>query len=296
MNHQITTTDMESIFERITKHVCHPCKVCGKPESSWDEDSHCKECWDASPEKAAETAEKERKISEHALRHATEQLAKIVSPEIRATDIEHPDFNLGTLERIKSVFDPESPDWFWLHSHTSGRCKSRIAYLLLLEQYAAQLRNQVDARTGSFRGYGGIFPKVAWVDGDRLTEACRVRHQYSLGDWVMTAAHELVETARTAPFLVIDDLTKRKITGEAASDGLWEIIKHRHEYHLRTIITDNFLPEDLEGMLHPKHAPYIIRRLADRCIQVNFDATASGCSRSGQSSESQSGEFSLGRS
>jgi hypothetical protein len=287
-----TKESLDDIFDRITNHVYHPCKVCGKPEACWSEDSHCDECWDASPEKAAQVAEKERKITEVARRFATDRLAGIVSPEIRATDINHPEFNGETWERIKSAFDPESPDWFWLHSHTSGRCKSRIAYLLLLEQYASGIKKQVD-ESGSYRGN---LPRAVWVDGDRLTEACRVRHQYSLGNEVMTEAHELVEAARTAPFLVIDDLSKRKITGEAASDGLWEIIKHRHEWKLRTIITDNFLPEDLEGMLHPKHSPYIIRRLAERCIQVDFDATASGCSPSGQSFESLSGESSLGRS
>lgn len=288
-----TKESIETIFDRLMADCHnHPCSKCGAPESSHEEDGHCDECWQTSPERAAQIAEKGRKITEVARRLATDRLAGIVSPEIRATDINHPEFNGETWERIKSAFNPELSDWFWLHSHTSGRCKSRIAYLLLLEQYASGIKKQV-SESGS---YNGNLPRAVWVDGDRLTEACRVRHQYSLGNEVMTEAHELVEAARTAPFLVIDDLSKRKITGEAASDGLWEIIKHRHEWKLRTIITDNFLPEDLEGMLHAKHAPYIIRRLAERCIQVDFDATPSGCSPSDQSSESLSGESSLVRS
>jgi hypothetical protein len=192
-----------------------------------------------------------------------------VSPEIRETDIDHPDFNRRAWERINGGWSPESTDWLWLHSKTSGRCKSRIAYLLLRQQYLALIQPVV-SNFGSYRN--GALPRVLWVDGDRLTEAFRTRNQYSLGESVMADAHDLVERSRTADLLVIDDLTKRKLTGEAASDGLWEIIKHRHEYRRRTIITDNFLPEALEDMLHEKHAAYIIRRLVERCIQVDFDA------------------------
>lgn len=286
------TSNIESTFDSIISHVYHQCRRCGAPESCWEEDDLCPDCWEASPERAAEIAEIQRKNEEEARRHATEMLAKIVSPEIRETNIEHPDFNLAAWLRIKTAFDPESKDWFWLHSATSGRCKSRVGYLLLREQFAAAIKKSA---TQKGTGTKGQLPEVAWIDGDRLTEACRVRHQYSLGDGVMAAAHDLVETARRAKFLVIDDLTKRKITGEAASDGLWEIIKHRHEYHLQTIITDNVVPEGLEAMLHPKHAAYIIRRLAERCIEVNFDVTASEYSQSGRSFELQShGSLSAG--
>jgi hypothetical protein len=263
-----TKESIDTIFDRLIADCHkHPCKVCGKPESSHEEDGHCDECWDASPEKAARIAEKQRKIAETARGMATARLAGIVPLEIRGTDTAHPQFNLSGWQRIQGAHDHDSTDWFWIHSRTSGRCKSRVAYLLLLDQFTMAIGKRID-ENGSHRGN---LPTVAWVDGDRLTEAFRVRHQYSLGEGVMTAAHELVEHATTATLLVIDDLTKRKLSGEAASDGLWEIIKHREAWHLRTIITDNYLPEDLEGMLHVKHAEYITRRLQERCIQVDFD-------------------------
>lgn len=268
MNTQAKGDDFAAILDRMMADCHkHPCKVCGEPESSHDEDGHCDDCWQTSPERAAQIAEKERKIAETARGMAIARLAGTVSPEIRETDTKHRDFNREAWERIQSAHDLESTDWLWIHSRTSGRCKSRVAYLLLLDQFTKAISKRID-ENGSHRGN---LPTVAWIDGDRLTEAFRVRHQYSLGEGVMTAAHELVEHATTATLLVIDDLTKRKLSGEAASDGLWEIIKHRHEWKLRTIITDNFLPEDLESMLHTKHAEYITRRLQERCIQVDFD-------------------------
>ena len=246
-----------------------PCKTCGTPNTNSTEGKDCDECYAKSPEAIAKREAEARELAATHQRFTDSQLARIISPEIRETDIDHPDFNRRAWERIRAGWNPESTDWLWLHSKTSGRCKSRIAYLLLREQYLALIRPVVSS-FGSFQN--GAIPRVLWVDGDRLTEAFRTRNQYSLGESVMSEAHDLVETARTADLLVIDDLTKRKLAGEAASDGLWEVIKHRHEYRRRTIITDNYLPESLEDMLHEKLCGYIFRRLVERCIQVDFDA------------------------
>ncbi|WP_341404130.1 hypothetical protein [Luteolibacter soli] len=279
-------SEFETAFPRLFGTLeYHTCTSCGTPESSFDEGGQCDDCWQKSPERQAQIQEEERKHIELCRSIAIRELASEVSPELRDTDTDHPEFNAAAWNRIKGAWDSESSDWLWLHSLSSGRCKSRIAYLLLLEKYAAAISGRV-SKMGSTNGR---LPGLLWVDGDRLTEACRVRHQYSLGEKVMGAAHDLVEDARTVPFLVIDDLTKRKITGEAASDGLWEVIKHRHEWKLWTVITDNVRPENMEDLLHEKHAPYIIRRLAERCIQVDFDATPSECGQSGQSCESKSG-------
>jgi hypothetical protein len=263
-----------------------PCKSCACPNTGTSEDTLCRECYDKTPEAIAKREQDAKELADYKTRLVEQKLSELVSPEIMETDTEHPDFNLDAWERITRGWNDESRDWLWLHSKTSGRCKSRIAYLLLRRLYLRAIEPLV-IRAGS---YNGKLPTILWVDGDRLTEAFRTRHQFSLGDSVMGAAHDLVEKARTCRFLVIDDLSKRKLTGEAASDGLWEIIKRRHEWKLVTIITDNFLPEALEDTLHEKHAPYIIRRLVERCIQVDFDATASESQASGQWSESQQGE------
>jgi hypothetical protein len=247
----------------LLNHIYHTCATCGKPESAWDQNGICPDCESASPEAIAAAEKTKRVADKEAFAAATVTLSRIVPPEIMGTDIHHPDFNRGTWARIEANFNPESPDWFWLRSRKSGRCKTRCAYLILRNQLAAGIR-KAGNRASSF-------PSVAWIDGDQLAQACRNRHQFSVGENVMSRAHHLIEEARAANLLVIDDLSKRKISGETVSDGIWEIIKHRHEWHLRTIITDNTEPGEMEKSFHEKHAPYIIRRLAERCIDVNFD-------------------------
>lgn len=277
------TEELPPLAERFPSHQFHACPTCQKLEA-WEEGELCEECHRNTPEEIAKREAKAAKHRELCQQIIDARLANSISPEIRETDRDHPDFNHNAWERINAAWTPDSFDWLWLHSRTSGRCKSRIAYLLLREQF-------LHASIPCVSEYGATkgLPSFLWVDGDLLTDAFRVRNQYSMGESTMKEAHELVEKARTVRFLVIDDLSKRKLSGEAASDGLWEVIKHRHEWKLRTIITDNYTPEALEDMLHEKHAGYIIRRLAERCIQVDFDATPCGSPPSGQSCESQSG-------
>jgi hypothetical protein len=279
------TEELPSLAKLFPDCQFHACPTCHKLEA-WEEGGLCRECESNTPEAIAEREAAEAAHLSRCRDVADHELARQVSPEIRGTTIDHPEFNRGAWDRINGAWSPDSPDWLWLHSKASGRCKSRIAYLLLREQYINAIIPYVSSY-GTFKG----LPSMLWVDGDLLTDAFRVRHQYSIGERAMKEAHELVEAARTVRLLVIDDLSKRKLTGEAASDGLWEVIKHRHEWKLRTIITDNYTPEALEDVLHEKHAPYIIRRLAERCIQVDFDATPSESERFGQSRESQSGEY-----
>jgi hypothetical protein len=265
----------------------YPCRECGCSDASLRPCELCDECESKSPEAIARREQEARELAEAHERFTDREMAKHVSPEILETNTGHREFNDGAWQRVLGAWSPQSRDWLWLNSTTSGRCKSRIAYLALRMLYLEAIKDKV-SKFGSYNL--NTLPKVLWVDGDRLIEAFRVRHQYSLGNDAMGDAHELVEEARTCRFLVIDDLTKRRISGEAASDGLWEIIKHRHEWRLATIITDNYIPEALESMLHEKHAAYIIRRLAERCIQVDFDATPSESKGSDQWSESQQGE------
>lgn len=71
---------------------------------------------------------------------------------------------------------------------------------------------------------------------------------------------ELFEQVKTAPLLVLDDLGAEKST-PWAEEKLGQIILHRHEVRLPTIITSPFSIEELE-----KAKPRIASRLADNTL------------------------------
>lgn len=206
-----------------------------------------------------------------------ERISKaLVPPEILRTDTEHPEFNRQWWEKVKAKWNPDGQDWLWIHSKISGRCKTRVAYLAVREWIRQRLEagsrvNLSDTNT-SLMGATRRTPDVVWIDGDDFSEACRARNQFSLGNEVMAEAHRKVKDAKAAKLLVLDDMTKRKMNTEAVSDGFWEVVKHRHQCDLVTIVTDNISLDELEEALHPKHAGFIVRRLSERCLEADFDS------------------------
>jgi hypothetical protein len=228
------------------------CSECGYEErEKCMTNGLCTPCYKKSPEAIQAAEEEEERQRLENIANATRTMAYLVSPEIAATDPEHPEFNREAWERFQNSFDGKL--WPWFHSEASGQSKSRMAYLVALNALIESPRS------------------VAWVDGDQLADACRVRHQFSLGDQAMIKARQMVDDCRKAKVLVLEDLLKRNWTSKTASDGLWEILKHRHEWQLLTIITDNVAPADIEDRIHPDHAAFILRRLAERTLRVPCD-------------------------
>ncbi|MBK1884388.1 hypothetical protein JIN85_18365 [Luteolibacter pohnpeiensis] len=234
-------------------------------DNPWYGDGYCETCYPKSQQGIAEKNRRDSEIWKDSIESAHAILARIVSPEIRETDRNHPEFNASCYARVKQAW--EGPEWMWFHSKLSGRSKTRIAYLYALHWIAQHGQQAIRWRET------GCEP-VVWLDGDRFSEACRLRHQFSLGQSIQSHAHDLIEAAKNCHLLVLDDLTKRKMATESVSDGFWEVIKLRHEWKRATIFTDNGPIEGLAEVLHDKHAPYIIRRLAERCIEFDFDNQA----------------------
>ena len=71
---------------------------------------------------------------------------------------------------------------------------------------------------------------------------------------------ELFEQLKTAPLLVLDDLGAESSTAWA-EDKLYQIIVHRHEVRLPTVITNAFSIEELE-----EAKPRIASRLVDSMV------------------------------
>ena len=78
----------------------------------------------------------------------------------------------------------------------------------------------------------------------------------------MTGYDEIFEQVKTAPFLVLDDLGAENST-PWAEEKLYQIIVHRHNARLPTVITANYL--SLKALDEAK--PRIRSRLADRMVK-----------------------------
>ncbi|MEK7806116.1 MAG: DNA replication protein DnaC, partial [Chloroflexota bacterium] len=71
---------------------------------------------------------------------------------------------------------------------------------------------------------------------------------------------ELFEQLKTAPLLILDDLGAESST-PWAEEKLYQIIVHRHESRLPTVITNSFAIEELE-----EKKPRIASRLVDSMV------------------------------
>ena len=237
----------------------------------------CLGCWQESPEGIAEgiaeaeaaRLQRETKWREIAKHRAGEILAKVVPLEIYQTDIRHPEFNTAAWEAAKGHLS--GTVWPWLWSPESGVCKSRIAFLLALQW----LRDYIfSAHCAADSDYANPEVKVLWLPGDRLAEAAGLRRQYSMGEEIMQAAMETVRGAMDCRLLILDDFLKRRCDSETVSDCLWEIVRHRHENRLPTVITENIPPDAVQDRLHSKHGAFVLRRLAERVVEVSCTPAA----------------------
>jgi DNA replication protein DnaC len=80
------------------------------------------------------------------------------------------------------------------------------------------------------------------------------------------AYDEQFDLLRTAPLLILDDLGTESATSWAR-EKLYQLINHRYNYRLPTVITSNLKPDAIE--------PRIYSRLCDRACGVLISITAS---------------------
>jgi len=74
-----------------------------------------------------------------------------------------------------------------------------------------------------------------------------------------------------AELLVLDDIDKIKNT-EGFLELLFGVIDKRYSHRRTTIVTTNFVGQELGKKWGEEYGPYIVRRLREHCLAVNFDA------------------------
>lgn len=104
---------------------------------------------------------------------------------------------------------------------------------------------------------------------DLLTE---IKRTYD-SQWRGNAEHDLLDTYKKVPLLILDDVGKEPAT-EWAVSKLYAIINARYEAYLPTIITTNYTDTELVRRLTPKDtgdqttADATIDRLREMCVAI----------------------------
>ncbi|MEO5713588.1 MAG: hypothetical protein ABIT37_08860 [Luteolibacter sp.] len=175
----------------------------------------------------------------------------------RATDADHPDFNLKLWQRVKSWQPSEQHPWLGMVGPT-GRCKTRAAFMLLREVFVGSIRPVVDPDQLP------RVPSVMVVSAYNFAEAVAAQFTDQKDDAV-----DFLRRLRTGNFLLIDDLGKQRNTPAVTSE-LFSIVDHRHAQNLPTIWTANSPPEGIvSGMAEDMAAP-LVGRLRECSTIINI--------------------------
>jgi DNA replication protein DnaC len=186
----------------------------------------CDECLARAEE---ESAEKQRMQKEQTRRERAAEFQAEVdtrTPErLRATNLDHPEFNLVLWEKVSAWDWSSEKPWLGLVGET-GSSKSRIAYLTLRD--FARSRGERGDKEFSFAVVSGpLFNRL-------------VLSQFSK-DTSEEAAREL-RALRNAHVLLFDELGKVRPT-PAIIDELFALIDCRHSRNDVTLWTSNTEPE-----------------------------------------------------
>jgi hypothetical protein len=151
-----------------------------------------------------------------------------------------------------------------LHSARSGTGKTRVA------THAATLRmlpwweghERVDYEVGA---YGRLLPGV-WLN------ALRFRQKYQETLHPSKAAERIawVDGLCRCTLLVLDEPDKLK-PSEGLVEIIYGILDERFANNRMTILTTNAGGPELERRWGPEYGPYLVRRIREFCLAIDFD-------------------------
>lgn len=176
---------------------------------------------------------------------------KLAAKEQRAITELHRLSNLDPFaDKTFENFDPDVPGVRRAYVRAKSYAEAPRGWLILFGNYgsgkthlAAAIANAAFKR--HFKVLFAIVPDL--LDHLRSTFGPNSEIEYD----------ERFETIREVPLLVLDDLGTENTT-PWAREKLYQIINHRYNYSLPTVITSNRKPEDIE--------PRIFSRMCDRTL------------------------------
>lgn len=198
----------------------------------------CESCWQKHEEKKARDASK---LNRNRLAAAFDA---ICPPLYRDTD----------LKRIYGLFSEASENWNY---QPTG---------LLFEGKAG---------TGKTRAAWNILKRMTMLGKKCYGLTCTQLAKYSADQWhedrqIKGASAEALELCRNAKVLLLDDLGKQKMT-ERAELELFDILEHRTNSMLPTIITTNSSGDQLKRMFSEDRGNPILRRIVSFSTIIKYD-------------------------
>lgn len=98
--------------------------------------------------------------------------------------------------------------------------------------------------------------------------------QYSEVARDMAAKSKWLKQMMVADTLVLDDIDKIRPT-EGMLEFLFAVLDHRlNQKYEPTILTTNLVGEELAERWGPEYGPYLVRRIRERCLALDFDMEA----------------------
>lgn len=206
-------------------------------------------------EKERLAAEDADKLSAVAIqRDAALKALELATPDrYRGTDIDHPTFNLNLWSQVENWKPSRGEPWIGFVGKESGKCKTRIALMML---------RKIIAESKAYFGFEVITShdfKRAALD------------QYRRGQDEEDSPRELLARLADCDNLLIDDIGKAKHT-PAVAEELFTIIDHRYAHLLPIIWTSNCHPKEFAADIADKElAGPMVGRIMECSLIINLD-------------------------
>jgi DNA replication protein DnaC len=169
------------------------------------------------------------------------RIESTIPPELRDTELDHPDFNRPLWEAVRRWTAGPNAEWLGLIG-PGGGCKTRILALLAMRGIRAGQR-------------------IAWTSAVKLqTEAERSNARAHV---LAANAREHLLECQYAPVLVIDDIGKNTWDNRFERH-FFTILDHRRNYRLPVLWSANVHPVGFSEVISKANAGPIIGRLMDR--------------------------------
>jgi hypothetical protein len=151
-----------------------------------------------------------------------------------------------------------------LHSVRSGTGKTRVAI------HTADARMLVRWPGSELMSYrmekGSRAQPVLWLNARgfrrEYLDTMHCSQASERADWVTSLC--------LCHLLILDDADKLKVS-EGLLEVLYSVLDERFSNNKLTILTANTRGPDLERKWGPQYGPYLVRRVRDFCLAINFD-------------------------
>jgi hypothetical protein len=208
---------------------CHECKIQFETDEEFFRWDTCPECMERYAEKCRE--EKSEKLEAE----MQQRIHDLLPPRFRLTDTAHSAFNGKLWHQVKEWHPtPENP--FLGLVGTTGRCKTRCAYLRLVEVIKTPVQKWRDHPEDL-----SVEESIKNITASEFVHA--VRNQFSQNGEEAKECRRLLDAIHSRKWLLFDDLGKFTNT-PAIVAALFGVIDHRHSYNLPTIWTSNLDPTE----------------------------------------------------